>query len=249
MKFNPKIETLSTKNIILRVDQKDQAAFIVSPDTAALVRALSLMTDTLDDIRQSLSRLSGGQDGIDDITHQLYHMVEELKELKIPKNFVSSREKDDINSDKVLEFDFLRFLLLMQDTKPKFFELAKSNVQPSDLKDSVCKEIYRVFCENISQNNTCDWLLLASQLDDYEGQRAISEILRKKIKRERAEEQFTEIVQRILDRNWMEAREAIKLKVQSGDCSDEESAELVKRFDCLRRTPPKLNLDVWDHYQ
>lgn len=146
----------------------------------------------------------------------------------------------NVDPDRVLEFDFLRWLLLLGQTHPHFLEIAKANVQPEDCKIKVCKEIYQTITENSSSQSSCDWLYLASQLDDHEGQQAIAEILRKKINRERSEEQFIESLQRILDRNWMEAREAIKLKIQSGHCSDDEAMDLVKQFDDLKRSPPKV---------
>jgi DNA primase len=144
-----------------------------------------------------------------------------------------------VDPDRILEFDFLRWLLVMGQTHPHFFEVAIANITPEGCRVAVCKSIYQTLIDNPSLRHTCDWLYLASQLEDREGQAAIAEILHKKINKERAEEQFAITVQRILDRNWMEVRENVKMKIQSGECSDEEMMDLIKEFDDLKRNPPK----------
>jgi DNA primase len=38
----------------------------------------------------------------------------------------------------------------------------------------------------------------------------------------------------------MKAREAIRMRIQSGQCSDEELTLLAKQFDDLKRSPPAI---------
>ena len=45
---------------------------------------------------------------------------------------------------------------------------------------------------------------------------------------------------KILDRNWMEKREGIKRKIQSGQCTDEEALLLLREFDELKRAQPNV---------
>ncbi len=71
----------------------------------------------------------------------------------------------------------------------------------------------------------------------------MSDLLQKKVNKERAESQLVETIQKILDRNWMEKREEIKIRIQSGQCSDEEVLNLVKQFDDLKRNPPRVMLN------
>lgn len=145
-----------------------------------------------------------------------------------------------IDPDRILESDFLRWLLLLGGSFPWFIELARLNIQPGDLHVTVCREIYQTFMENTSSEHTCDLLQLVSTLDDAEGQLVLAELLQKKVNKEKAEEGFRESIKKILVRNWMEKREEIKLKIQSGRCSEDEVMALVKEFDSLKRVPPEL---------
>ena len=97
-----------------------------------------------------------------------------------------------------------------------------------------------VYKENYENQRPCDLLSLAIDLDDAEGQLVISDLLQKKVNKERAELQVKETIKKILDRNWMQKREEIKIKIQSGHCSDDEVTILIKQFDNLKRNPPQL---------
>ncbi|HEV8051639.1 MAG TPA: DNA primase [Parachlamydiaceae bacterium] len=145
-----------------------------------------------------------------------------------------------INPDRILESDFLRWLLLAGHTFANFNNIAKLNIKPADLHIEVCRRLYEAYFDCFVESSSCDLLALAIHLDDEEGQTLMSEILQKKVNLERAEEHFKETVQKILDRNWMEIREDVKSKIQSAQCSDEEVLVLVKSFDELRRNQPKI---------
>jgi DNA primase len=149
----------------------------------------------------------------------------------------------DVDPDKVLEFDFLRWLLLFGEGRSEFFRAATEHIKVEDLNSPMCRQIYQTLCGLMKDNKPLDLLSLASELDDSDCQKALSEILDRKVNKERAKSQFIETLQRILDRNWMELREAIKIKIQSGNCSDDEAMDLVRQFDELRRQPPKVNCE------
>jgi DNA primase len=145
-----------------------------------------------------------------------------------------------IDPDKILESDFLRWLLLAGHSFANFIVMAKSNIKSEDLRTSVCRRLYEVYLSCHKENKPGDLLELAMHMEDEEGQLLLSEILQKKINLERAEEHYRESIQKILDRNWMEISEEIKAKVQSAQCSDEEASELMKRFAELKRNSPKI---------
>jgi DNA primase len=46
---------------------------------------------------------------------------------------------------------------------------------------------------------------------------------------------WKESLQKILDRNWMDKREEIRSKIQSGQYSGDEVLELAKEFDILKK--------------
>lgn len=147
-----------------------------------------------------------------------------------------------IDPDRILESDFLRWLLLVRDV-PTMTELARCNVQISDLHIAACRRIYDTLLNSLEKQLPTDLLSMAIHLDDAEGQLLMAEILQKRVNKERAEQQFTETIQKILERNWMERREEIKNKIQSGQCSDEEVSLLIQQFDALKKQPPKIKVE------
>lgn len=147
-----------------------------------------------------------------------------------------------IDPDRILESDLIRWLLLAGASMPQLMELARANLQEDAFHVTVCRHIYKTFMENSSNEHTCDLLELISSLDDVEGQLVLADLLQKKVNMQKAEEHFIETVQQILNRNWMERREEIKVKIQSGQCSDAEVLTLVKEFDQLKKAVPKVNV-------
>lgn len=145
-----------------------------------------------------------------------------------------------IDPDRILESDLLRWLLLAGGSMPWLVTMARINVPVDAFHVRVCGEIYKIFLENTNQEHTCDLLELASRLDDAEGQLVIADLLKKKVNKEKMEEGAQETIQKILNRNWMEKREEIKVKIHSGRYDDEAVLELVKQFDELKREPPQV---------
>lgn len=148
--------------------------------------------------------------------------------------------QSSVDPNRILECDLLRWLLLMGETYPNFIDLARINLKPEDLHSEVCRNLYVAYLES-ARDRTPDLLSLAIAINNDEGQLLISELLEKKVNKEKAELHFKETIQRILDRNWMELREEIKIKIQSGKLSDDQALELAKQFDDLKRNHPKLN--------
>jgi len=148
-----------------------------------------------------------------------------------------------IDPDRILETDLLRWLLLMGQEHQRLIELVRANMTPQDFRVTICQKIFDVYNQNYVNQRPCDLLSLAIDLNDTEGQLVLSDLLQKKINKERAEQQMIETIQKILDRNWMEKREKIKMQIQGGQCSDEEAFALAKQFDELRRQPPKVKIE------
>ncbi|OJU81427.1 MAG: DNA primase [Chlamydia sp. 32-24] len=143
-----------------------------------------------------------------------------------------------IDPNQILEMDFLRWIILQSNIQPQFFEIAQKNVTIDDLKDSNCKEIYKIVFDICSHNKKLDFLTIASKIVTPGAQKILQEINQKIIQVEKGISFFQETVQKILNRNWMEKRELIKMKIQSGVCSDDEALELLKQFEALK--PPHL---------
>lgn len=141
-----------------------------------------------------------------------------------------------IDPDRVLETDFLKWLLEMGVTRPLFIEWAESHISPHALKVPICQQFYETYLAG-----SRDTIALLSQLDEEEGQKLLGELLQKKVNKEKAEQQFQEAIQQILKRNWMNLLEEIKIKIQSGIESDDEALALSKQFAEVRSQPPVFN--------
>lgn len=143
-----------------------------------------------------------------------------------------------IDADRILEADFLRWILLLGE--PSFLEIARMNVDPSHLRSSVCRKIYEAYLRNIDEKQSCDLLTLITEVEDPDAQGLITDVMHRKVNKDRADELYQATIQRILDRNWMQQREEIRMKIQSGECSDDEALALLKRFDELKACQPTL---------
>jgi DNA primase len=148
-----------------------------------------------------------------------------------------------IDPDRILETDLLRWLLLLGQERSQLIKLVRANLRKQDFRVSICQKIFEVYLDNDENRRPCDFLSLAIDLDDAEGQLVLSDLVQKKVNKERAEQQLVETIQKMLDRNWMEMREEIKIRIQSGHCSDEEALGLAKQFDELKRNPPRVMVE------
>jgi len=175
--------------------------------------------------------------------------------MKVPEHFIGiGRERtpnvyikrsasvgsETVDPDRILETDLLRWLLLVGQEQRRLIDLVRTNLKKEDLHLSICQKIFELYLENDKDHRSCDLLSLAIDLDDAEGQLVLSGLVQKRVNKERAEQQLVETIQKILDRNWMEKREEINLRMQSGQCSDEEAVALAKQFDDLKRCPPRI---------
>ncbi len=142
-----------------------------------------------------------------------------------------------IDSGRILETDLLRWLFLAGTTSSKIVELAAKNLQTHHFRSAACAHLFKEYIEAGKR----DLLAFASVIEKEEDQKILSEIMERKVNLQKAEEGIIETIKRILQRHWMEEREAIKAKIQSGQLSDDEVLELAKAFDHLNKNPPVIN--------
>lgn len=156
---------------------------------------------------------------------------EPMPNIYIKKSGVVGPQK--IDPDRILETDFLKWLLEMGATHPNYVHLAQENVHPEHLRIPICRQFYELYL-----GGTIDPISLLAELEEGVGQELLDELMQKKINREKGEEFFELALLQILKRNWMHFLEEIKIKIQSGNSSEEEVNQLVKQFAELRNTPP-----------
>lgn len=154
--------------------------------------------------------------------------------IKQSESLAALKGGDTVNPDTILESDFLRWLLCPGNHFQSFQHLARSYIPSEILKDTVCKKLYELISESESKP---DLLKLASQLEVDE-QPILHQIMNKKVNLDYAEAHLIQTIQKILERDWMEKREKIMMKLRSGECSSEEEMELVKQFDQIKNAPP-----------
>lgn len=142
--------------------------------------------------------------------------------------------QDELNPTRILEMDFLRWLIL---DPHQLASIAQKYLRSEDLQDESCRAIYDAFVETFKRNSHVDLLTLLSVVQDKE-QEVLSSLLEKKIDLSKAKEHFLHTVQKILDKIWMEKRERVRMKIQSGDASDDGILELCKEFDALKNNRP-----------
>jgi DNA primase len=142
-----------------------------------------------------------------------------------------------IDPDRILEADLLRWLVLHQEEK--LVEIARRNVTAEFFSHPTCKKIYTQLIES---KGPCDLISLGALLETDDEQSFLSELVQKKVNPHKAEAGLIEAIERLLTRKWMEEREAIKTKIQSGGCSEEEVLALAKAFDAIKKNAPKVQL-------
>jgi DNA primase len=135
-----------------------------------------------------------------------------------------------LDTHRVLEIDLLRWLVLKGE---RFLPTARYYLSEKHFWTPSCRSLYLVLLEKGVQ----DLLSIASSIEDHS---VIDEILRKKINQERAELHFLHTVQKMLDREWLQEREAIKREIQQESHSEQKVLELAREFDALKQQKPVM---------
>lgn len=146
-----------------------------------------------------------------------------------------------VDPDRIIEGDVLLWLLLTSGTHPHFFQIVQQNLTSADFFTRECRLLFEALLEKNSQEKL-DFLTLISSMEDESVQHLVHELLQKKVNRDKAEEYLLAGIQKVLDRNWMKKREEVTMRIQSGECSDDEAWELLKAFDVLKKNQPKVTL-------
>ncbi len=197
---------------------------------AALVRSWDQEVMVAESLRQlaQLTNISENMVGAD--------------QMRSPNLFIKQSgtiDHQEINPDRILEMDLLRWLVLLSKTHAHFFQWAADNIQTGNLQDPTCRSLYGKI---LSQEGAFDFISLGMVLETEQEQELLNYLMEKKINPERAEQQFKETLLRIKQRNWMLEREAINAKIQKGMHSEDEVLELLKEFNGMKEKVPELVL-------
>ncbi len=148
----------------------------------------------------------------------------------------------EVDPELILESDLLRWLFVTGHKYPEFYTTCEKFLTPDEFHSPPCRTLYMKYQETKKKTEPINHLNLMIELEDKEAELLLGQLFHKKIPEERAINLFKETLQKILDRNWLEKREALKVKIQSGEPSDEEALQLIKEFDTLKNNHPKVVL-------
>ncbi len=169
---------------------------------------------------------------------QLLHVPESLVgvgQLDISPLFYkksASAGLHNVDPDWVIETDLLRWLLL---SNTEISQMVSMHLNVESFKIAECKQAFLQFAEKQSLD-----LLALCQIEEGNGQKLVMELTERKINRDKALDHFKASLQTLLDRNWLEKREAIRQKIQSGGYDDDEALMLAKEFEEIKRCKPKV---------
>lgn len=131
---------------------------------------------------------------------------------------------NQVNPERILELDLLRWLVYSRD---RFMPTAKAYLKATHFHVPECRSLFSTLLEE----EKMDSLSIAAHVEDPT---LIDELMAKKVNLEQADTLFLETLQKLLDREWMERRERIKMAIHSGSNSEEKILELAKEFDALK---------------
>lgn len=148
----------------------------------------------------------------------------------------------EVDPDRVLEADLLRWLFLMAESCPEILVLTKRNLGLDHFRHAPARALYERYLQAVEEGGKApDLLTLAIDLESAEQRLFLAEVLQKRVNRDKALSLVKETIQKMLERHWMHQREEIKRKIYSGKCKEEEVLELAKQFDALKRERPQLS--------
>lgn len=147
----------------------------------------------------------------------------------------------EIDPDRILESDLLRWLLLGGQGKTSVLTFIQRYLSPEDFHTPICRTLFQEFCKAHKAQEWPDLLTLLTLGE--ESHALIEEMMAKKVDKTREKQSVIETLQRMVNRRWMQECEAMRLKIQSGNCSDEEAIVLAKQFAERKSGAPKV---IWE---
>ncbi len=164
-------------------------------------------------------------------------------QISLPDLFIkksASLKIQEIDPNRILEGDFIRWLVFAANQFPQLKAIAKANIAKEQLCIPGAAKLYEEFIRASDENRSCDLLALGSCLESEEDQKLLSEIMQRKINISKAEEGFKETVRKILIRQWMQESEQIRGKLHSGTLTDDEALELGRQFVEIKKKTPEV---------
>ena len=165
-----------------------------------------------------------------------------INQICIPDVFISQRASirlQEVDGDRILELDLLRWLLMGSSQCPEIIPIAQANVKQEHFSVPSAWKLYSSILTGY-QAGCFDLLAIGSNLINPEEQKFLSELLQRKVNLQKTKEGFIEALRKILVRDWMQKREKIRIQIQSAEHSEEETLQLAYQFDILKNQVPEV---------
>ena len=157
----------------------------------------------------------------------------------IKKN--ASAGPTEVDGDKILEADLLRWLLLAGEQTGTFVDLVQQYLTEDDFHNPTCRSVFRSLMELFTEGGSYDMLSIASHTEDPYAQKLLDHIVHKKVDRSRASQHLEHTIEKLLERNWLQNCEAVRLKMEASQ-NEEERLLLLKEFAALRNKRPSVRM-------
>jgi DNA primase len=138
----------------------------------------------------------------------------------------------------MLELDIVHYLVHGFDNK-ELVECLSKNISENDFISDQVRKLFSKGMKQIEQGERVDFVSLASELDTEDGEKIFQLLVSRKQKAEDALQKLKELIYKVRERNWLQKREAIRLKMEETHVDEQELMTLAKKFDDLMKSPPE----------
>ncbi len=160
-----------------------------------------------------------------------------LATMPAPVRKTQTAGSTEIDPDRIIEADLLRWLFMASAHDVLIAAMIQLNITKDFLLLEPAKYLFDLY---FSSQGTQDLLSLSTHAEDLDSALFLAEILSKKINVEKAYEGTVHAIYKILEREWMKTRAELIERMQKNSTSEEETLQLVKEFDLLKKQPPQV---------
>ncbi len=145
-----------------------------------------------------------------------------------------------VDQDLPIEADLLRWFLWLGASQPEMIGRVLTALPAEALRHPTARRLYQAFHNVLERGETLDLFALAAETQDEELVLFVDQLMEKRLPLEKGAPLLQMTVQRLLERNWLGACEAIRLRLSGGQVSEEEAMRLARDYGELRRNPPRF---------
>ena len=153
----------------------------------------------------------------------------------IPKPVAKTAIKEDI-----LEREFLRYFLYLGQNYPEKTHAISAYLHREDLLEKEYQDLYTACIEQVQNTGRCDIILMTSSCTTDSQRDTLDQVLNRSIDYALVKKGLLEVMQKILDRNWLRKRQQVLQKMRTSQ-TPEALTGLAKEYDNLKDQRMELN--------